>query len=156
MPTVTVDELKAMTGQTIGVSDWILVDQARIDLFAEATGDRQFIHVDPILARKTPFGGTVAHGFLTLSLIPVLAQMTDLPTLANVEIGVNYGGNKCRFITPVRSGKRVRGHFRLIEISEKNPGLFQQTMEHTIEIEGEAKPALVAEWIIQFIVRHQL
>ena len=152
MAVVTADELKALVGQHIGTSDWLTVDQAMIDKFAEATGDHQFIHVNPEMAVKTHFGGTIAHGFLSLSLMPVLTAKTDLPRLDGVKMGVNYGGNKTRFLSPVRSGKRVRGHFKLLEIEEKRPGQWQQTIEYTLEIEGEDKPALIAEWISQFFV----
>ncbi len=152
MPVVTAPELKALVGTSIGVSDWLTVDQAMIDKFADATGDHQFIHVDPEKARLTPFGGTIAHGFLSLSLMPVLVAKTDMPRLDNIKMGVNYGGNKTRFLSPVRSGKRVRGHFKLLEIEEKRPGQWQQIIEYTLEIEGEDKPALIAEWISQFFV----
>jgi acyl dehydratase len=152
MGVVTQDELKALVGQHIGTSDWLTVDQAMIDKFAEATGDHQFIHVDVEKAKLTPFGGTIAHGFLSLSIMPVLTAMTDMPRLDGIKMGVNYGGNKTRFLAPVRSGKRVRGHFKLLEIEEKRPGQWQQTVEYTLEIEGEDKPALIAEWISQFFV----
>ena len=152
MPTVSFDELKAMTGTVICVSDWLTVDQAMIDKFADATGDHQFIHVNPELAAQTPFGGTIAHGFLSLSLMPVLTQKTDMPRMDGVKMGVNYGGNKTRFLSPVRSGKRVRGAFKLLEIEQKRPGQYQQTTEYTLEIEGEDKPALIAEWISQFFI----
>jgi acyl dehydratase len=152
MPTVSIDELKARVGQPIGTSEWLTVSQEMIDKFADATGDHQFIHVDPEKAKLTPFGTTIAHGFLSLSLMPVLTQMTDLPRLDGIKMGVNYGGNKTRFLAPVRSGKRVRGHFKLLELDEKRPGQWQQTIEYTLEIEGEDKPALIAEWISQFFV----
>lgn len=152
MAAATFDELKALEGSVVGVSDWLLVDQAMIDKFADATGDHQFIHVNPELAAQTPFGGTVAHGFLSLSLMPTLSAQANLPRMADIKMGVNYGGNKTRFLTPVRSGKRVRGHFKLIEIEEKRPGQYQQTTEFTLEIEGEPKPALIAEWISQFFI----
>ena len=152
MAVVTFDELKALTGTVLGVSDWLLVDQAMIDKFAEATGDYQFIHVNPELAAQTPFGGTIAHGFLSLSLMPALRAQADIPSMAGVKMGVNYGGNRTRFLAPVRSGKRVRGHFKLLEIEEKSPGQYQQTHEFTLEIEGEDKPALIAEWIGQFFI----
>jgi acyl dehydratase len=152
MPVVTAQELKAMVGQPIGTSEWLTVDQAMIDTFAKATGDHQFIHVDVERAKATPFGGTIAHGFLSLSLMPVLTAKTDLPRLDGIKMGVNYGGNKTRFLAPVRSGKRVRGHFKLLDIEEKRPGQWQQTIEYTLEIEGEDKPALIAEWISQFFV----
>ena len=115
--------------------------------FAEATGDHQFIHVNPEMAAKTPFGGTIAHGFLSLSLMPMLAAKTDTPKIEGVKMGVNYGGNKTRFIQPVRSGKRVRGRFRLLKFTERKPGVWEQVNEFTLEIEGEEKPALIAEWI---------
>jgi acyl dehydratase len=152
MGIVTADELKALVGSNIGTSDWLTIDQPMIDKFAEATGDHQFIHVDVEKAKLTPFGGTIAHGFLSLSIMPVLTQMTDMPRLENIKMGVNYGSNKTRFLAPVRSGKRVRGHFKLLEIEEKRPGQWQQTVEYTLEIEGEDKPALIAEWISQFFV----
>jgi acyl dehydratase len=152
MAIVTAAELKAMTGEVIGVSDWLTIDQPMIDKFADATGDHQFIHVDVDRAAETPFGGTIAHGFLTLALMVKLQETADLPLLAGVTMGINYGGNRCRFLAPVRSGKRVRGHFRLIELVEKRPGQFQQTVEYTVEIEGEDKPALIAEWISHFVI----
>ncbi len=152
MGVVTQDELKALVGSNIGTSDWLTVDQAMIDKFAEATGDHQFIHVDVEKAKLTPFGGTIAHGFLSLSIMPVLTAMTDMPRLDGIKMGVNYGGNKTRFLSPVRSGKRVRGHFKLLEIDEKRPSQWQQTVEYTLEIEGEDKPALIAEWISQFFI----
>ncbi len=134
------------------VSGWMTVSQAMIDRFAEATGDHQFIHVDAERAAQTPFGGTIAHGFLTLSLASALAADTDQPPIAGLKMGVNYGANRVRFLNPVRSGKRVRGRFKLLSIEEKRPGQWQQVNEITIEIEGEEKPALVAEWITQMFV----
>ncbi len=152
MPSVTTEELKGKVGHHLGTSDWLTVSQEMIDKFADATGDHQFIHVDPEAAAKTPFGGTIAHGFLSLSLMPVLTQMADLPRPSGIKMGVNYGGNKTRFLAPVRSGKRVRGHFKLLELDEKRPGQWQQTVEYTLEIEGEEKPALIAEWVSQFFI----
>ena len=149
MASLTAEEMKARIG-TESVSDWVEVSQAMINRFADATGDHQFIHTDPVRAALTPFGGTVAHGFLTLSLMPLLqARIEDAPRLDGARISVNYGGNKVRFVTPVRSGSRVRGRFRLLAFDEKTPGQFQQTTEFTVEIEGQEKPALVAEWISQ-------
>ncbi len=145
-------EIAKLVGQQVGTSEWFEVSQERINTFAEATGDFQFIHIDEEKARLTPFGGTIAHGFLTLSLIPVLSSLSDGPRPEGVKMGVNYGGNKTRFIAPVRAGKRVRAHHKLLEMVEKRPGQWQQTMEITIEIEGEDKPALMAEWITQFFV----
>lgn len=152
MAIVTPEEMQALTGRVIGVSEWLTVDQGMIDRFAEATGDSQFIHVDPVRAGQTPFGGTIAHGFLLLSLMPILSDKADLPRLDGAKMGVNYGGDRCRFLTPVRSGKRVRGHFKLVEFAEKRAGQFQQTVEYTLEIEGGDKPALIAEWISQVFV----
>ncbi len=149
--TVTIQQLAARTGEE-RVSDWVEVTQAMIDTFAEATGDHQFIHVDPAKAAMTPFGGTIAHGFLTLSLMPLLNSLTPQPRIEGVKMGVNYGGNKVRFLTPVRSGKRVRGRFKTLELVEKRPGQWQQTVEFTVEIEGESKPAMIAEWISQIFV----
>lgn len=134
-------------GQDIGTSDWIVVDQARIDAFAEVTEDHQFIHVNPEMAKATPFGGTIAHGFLTLSLMS--RMMETACEKLEVMMSVNYGFNKVRFLTPVKSGKRVRGHFKLLELVEKRPGQWQQTAEVTVEIEDEDKPCLIAEWMFQ-------
>ena len=139
-------ELQARTGETIGTSDWFLIDQDRIDHFADTTEDHQFIHVDPEAAKATPFGGTIAHGFLTLSMLAPFMSGFDKP---EVQMSVNYGFNKVRFLSPVKSGKRIRGHFKLLELVEKRPGQWQQTVEVTVEIEGEDKPALLAEWIFQ-------
>jgi len=149
--TVTIRQLAARVGEE-RVSGWVEVTQDMIDKFAEATGDHQFIHVDPAKATMTPFGGTIAHGFLTLSLMPLLNSLTPQPRIEGVKMGVNYGGNKVRFLTPVRSGKRVRGRFKTLELAEKRPGQWQQTVEFTVEIEGEAKPAMIAEWISQIFV----
>ena len=152
MATITPQELQTRVGETIGTSEWVLVDQDMINKFADATGDHQFIHIDEEKAKLTPFGGTIAHGFLTLSLIPMLGAKTDSPKIDGIKMGVNYGGNKVRFLAPVRSGKRVRSHIKLLELDEKRPGQWQQTNEITVEIEGEDKPALIAEWITQFFV----
>ncbi|HMO47625.1 MAG TPA: MaoC family dehydratase [Rubrivivax sp.] len=137
-------QLQAQLGQEIGLSGWITVDQKRIDQFAEATGDHQWIHVDPVKAAQGPFGRTVAHGFLTLSLLPELfAAAFDI---ADVRMGVNYGLNKVRFTAPVPSGGRVRGRFVLREYRPIAGGA-QLTVEATIELEGSPKPACVAESI---------
>ena len=149
--TVTIQQLAARSGEE-RISDWVTVSQEMIDKFADATGDHQFIHVDPAKAAMTPFGGTIAHGFLTLSLMPLLSQKTPQPRIEGLKMGVNYGGNKVRFLTPVRSGSRVRGRFKTLELVEKRPGQWQQTVEFTIEIEGQDKPALIAEWISQLFV----
>ncbi len=152
MTSITPQDMKAKVGETLGSSEWLLIDQDMINKFADATGDHQFIHINEEAAKMTPFGGTIAHGFLTLSLFPVLMAKSDCPKVEGVKMGVNYGGNKTRFLAPVRSGKRVRGHFKLLELEEKRPGQWQQVLEFTVEIEGEDKPALMAEWITQFFV----
>jgi acyl dehydratase len=144
--TITVEERAAQVGSE-AVSDWVEVTQAMIDKFADATGDHQFIHVNPEMAARTPFGGTIAHGFLSLSLMPMLAAKTNSPAIAGAKMGVNYGGNKVRFLTPVRSGKRVRGRFKLLSFTQRKPDVWEQVTEYTLEIEGEPKPALIAEWI---------
>jgi acyl dehydratase len=152
MSTITVQDMAGRIG-TETVSDWVEVTQEMINTFADATGDHQFIHVNPQMAALTPFGGTIAHGFLTLSLMPLLAaKVPDAPQIEGLKMGVNYGGNKVRFLQPVRSGKRVRGRFKLLEFAEKRPGQWQQTNAFTVEIEGEEKPAMIAEWISQIFV----
>lgn len=150
--TIAAAQMAEMVGNHLGTSEWITVDQDMINKFADATGDHQFIHVDPVRAKETPFGTTIAHGFLTLSLFPEMVAKSDMPRVEGVKMGVNYGGNKVRFLAPVKSGSRVRGQFKLLEIEEKRPGQWQQTLEFSVEIEGEDKPALIAEWISQFFV----
>jgi acyl dehydratase len=147
---MTLEDMQAKVGEAIGTSDWFLIDQNRIDHFADTTEDHQFIHVDPEAAKATPFGQTIAHGFLTLSMLAALsASAVEKPA---VRMSVNYGFNKVRFLSPVKSGKRIRGQFKLLEMTEKRPGQWQQTVEATVEIEGEDKPALIAEWIFQHFV----
>jgi acyl dehydratase len=146
MPIASIEEIPERIGSETGVSDWILVDQERIDTFAEVTEDRQFIHVDPQAAARTPFGGTIAHGFLTLSLLSRMAEDALLRP-GEIRMGVNYGFERVRFLSPVRAGKRVRGRFRLLRFEEQRSGQWQFAHEVTVEIEGEDKPALVAEWI---------
>lgn len=149
MPTVTVEEMKQRIGHE-SVSAWVEVSQAMIDQFAKATGDSQFIHIDPVRAAQTPFGGTIAHGFLTLSLLSQFGlKMIDAPQLEGAVMGVNYGLNKVRFLTPVRSGSKVRGRFTLVSFDEKRSGQYQQVTDCTVEIEGQDKPAMIAEWIGQ-------
>jgi acyl dehydratase len=146
MPIASIEDIQVRVGTEIGVSDWIMIDQPRIDAFAEITEDPQFIHIDPEAAAKTPFGGTVAHGFLTLSLLSRMAADAMLRP-DGVKMGVNYGFEKVRFMAPVRSGKRVRGRFALVRCEEKRHGQWQFVHTVTVEIEGEEKPALVADWI---------
>jgi len=146
MPIATLAEIRAAIGTGIGVSDWISVSQDRIDAFAEATEDRQFIHVDPTAAEQTPFGGTIAHGFLSLSLLSrMAADVMQLPDIT--KMAVNYGLDRVRFIAPVRAGKRVRGHFTLDGIDEKAPGQWLVRHSVSVEIEHEPKPALTAQWL---------
>lgn len=146
MPIASLDEIRTRIGEEIGVSGWLTIDQQRIDEFAEATEDRQFIHVDPDAAARTPFGGTIAHGFLSLSMLSRMAAEGMLVP-DSIRMAVNYGLDRVRFIAPVRSGKRIRGRFRLDSVEEKAPG--QLLMRHTVtvEIEGEEKPAMTAEWL---------
>ena len=152
MSTISTAEMQNRIG-TETLSDWVEVTQAMIDKFADATGDHQFIHVDPARAAQTPFGGTIAHGFLTLSLMPLLSsKIPDAPKIEGAKMGVNYGGNSVRFLTPVRSRSKVRGRFKLLSFDEKRPGQWQQTNSFAVEIEGQDKPALIAEWISQVFV----
>jgi acyl dehydratase len=146
MPVATLDEIRSRVGQEIGVSEWITVDQGRINAFADATEDHQFIHVDPEAAAKTPFGGTVAHGFLSLSLLSRMAYDVMLVP-DTLKMGVNYGFDRVRFLAPVKSGKRVRGRFVLEDATEKAPGQLLTRHAVTVEIEGEEKPALTAVWL---------
>lgn len=139
-------ELQGLIGREVGVSRWFEVTQARIDAFADCTEDRQFIHVDPERARATPFGGTIAHGFLTLSLASAMSYDAVAP-LEGVAMGVNYGFDKLRFLAPVPAGSRVRGRFRLLSAEDKGGGRWLLKHELTIEIEGGDKPALIAEWL---------
>jgi acyl dehydratase len=143
---VTLEELKNRVGQEIGVSSWMTVDQERIDRFAEVTADHQFIHVDPQRAAETPFGGTIAHGFLTLSLLSAMGQEA-LPAIQGRTMGINYGLERVRFLSPVPSGARVRGRFTLSEISMRASTQAMLRYQVTVEIEGAGKPALAAEWI---------
>jgi acyl dehydratase len=146
MPIASIEEIKIKVGTEIGVSPWIEIGQDRIDQFADVTEDRQFIHIDPAAAALTPFGGTIAHGFLTLSLLSQMAaQVMHVP--GTLKMAVNYGFEKVRFIAPVKSGKRVRGRFTLAAMEEKRPGQWQFLHNVTVEIEGEDKPALTADWI---------
>ncbi|UPJ39796.1 MaoC family dehydratase [Bradyrhizobium sp. 40] len=146
-PPITLQAYQAMVGKEIGVSSWHLVDQPRIDTYADVIEDHQFIHVDPERAKKeTTFGTTIAHGFLTMSLLSIMSYEV-MPVIAGTTIGVNYGFDKLRFISPVRSGKRVRGRFVLAEAKLRKPNELQSRTNVTVEIEGEDKPALVADWL---------
>lgn len=138
----TIDELKPLVGQVVATSDWITLTQERIALFADATGDHQWIHLDAERAQAGPFGTTIAHGFLTLSLLPEMAA--SAMEIRGTRMGVNYGLNKVRFPAPVPSGSRLRGHFRLLAVEPIDGGV-QIAMEVTMEREGSAKPVCVAE-----------
>ncbi|MCK1286042.1 MaoC family dehydratase [Bradyrhizobium sp. 44] len=146
-PPITLQAYQAMVGKEIGVSSWHMVDQPRIDTYADVIEDHQFIHVDPERAKKeTAFGTTIAHGFLTMSLLSIMSYEV-MPVIAGTTMGVNYGFDKLRFISPVRSGKRVRGRFVLAEAKLRKPNELLSRTNVTVEIEGEDKPALVAEWL---------
>jgi acyl dehydratase len=139
-----VDELRQAKGQQVGVSDWLTVGQEQIDMFADATQDHQWIHVDTERAKEGPFGTTIAHGFLTLSLI--VPMVFGVYRIEGVKMGVNYGLNKVRFTGPVPAGSRVRGVVELVDVADVEGGV-QVTSKVTVEIEGSERPALVAEWI---------
>ena len=151
MPVASLSEVQRRVGEEIGVSSWLMIDQERIDAFADATEDRQFIHIDPAAAAQSPFGGTIAHGFLSLSLLSRMGAETMLLPDAT-KMAINYGLDRVRFLAPVRSGKRVRGRFTLDSVEEKGPG--QMLMRHsvTVEIEGEDKPALSAVWLALIVL----
>ena len=143
MPTVKFADLPSLEGQEVGVSDWLLIDQHRVDTFADATGDHQWIHVDVERAKATPFlGGTIAHGFLTLSLVPFLSA--GMLTVEGVTHGINYGLDKVRFISMVHVGKRVRLRQKLVSATAKSGGWLIKS-EMTMEIEGADKPAMISE-----------
>ena len=148
---MTVADLAKHIGEEIGVSSWILLDQSRIDEFARCTGDHQWIHVDAErAAREGPFGGTIAHGFLTLSLLAPTGFEVLLARITPKSV-VNYGLDKVRFVAPVRSGKRVRNRIRISSVEEKGTGRFLVTTENTMEIEGETRPALTASALAMFM-----
>jgi len=152
----SVEQLKALVGQETRVGDWHLVTQEEVNQFADATGDHQWIHVDPERAKNGPFGGTIAHGFWTLSAAPFIMRggqgiQMRLPS----RMGVNYGLNRVRFISPVHVGKRIRGRAKLVSVDEVQPNVIQQVSEITVEIEGETKPAMVAEQITRSYLEPQ-
>ena len=147
LPTWSVDEYQAHVGAKIGVSKWFPVEQERINQFGAVTEDEQFIHVDEDRARDSEFGGTIAHGFLSLSLISAMA-FSAAPPIAGQRSAINYGFNAVRFLTPVRSGSRIRGHFVLKEIAERGPNRWRTTFTVEVEIEGQSKPALSCEWVM--------
>jgi len=151
MRTVPVDQLPALIGKEVGVSDWLTIDQSRIDAFADATLDHQFIHVDPEAARMTPWGTTIAHGFLTLSLIPHLTGQCSVVPEGTV-MAINYGSDKVRFLEPVKVGSDVRARVVLDDVTEKGPGRILFKSKVTIEIKDSERPALVADTLAMFIL----
>ncbi len=144
--TALVEFIKASVSGEEAVSSWVLIDQALINGFADVTSDHNYIHVDPEKAAQSPMGGTIAHGLLTLSMLPQLAN-DALPSNSGFKMSVNYGYDKIRFLTPVHSGKNIRGRFKVLNFTEIRPGEWRKLLSVTIEIESEPKPALVAEWI---------
>jgi len=146
----SIEDAVQAVGQELGVSEWTDIDQHRIDAFADVTGDHQWIHVDPDRARaESPFGGTIAHGFLTLSLIPALSK--DNYRVDNAKMGINYGLNKVRFLAPVPSRGRVRVRSELIDATTKDGGTVDLVVRHTVELDGSEKPAAVAELIARMV-----
>ena len=144
-------EMVARIGTEIGLSDWVAITQDMVDRFADLTDDHQFIHTDPALAAKTPFGGTIVHGFLLLSMITTLLRSADF-VLQGVVMGVNYGFDRVRMVSPVRAGRRIRGRFTLKGLEERTPGQWLCTVGIVLEIEGESKPAVIADWLgLQFV-----
>ncbi|HEV8407860.1 MAG TPA: MaoC family dehydratase [Sphingomicrobium sp.] len=151
MPLASLAKIRSRVGSEIGVSSWIIVDQARIDAFADATEDLQFIHIDPEAAAQTPFGGTIAHGFLSLSLLSRMgAEAMLVPD--GMKIAINYGLDRVRFLAPVRSDSRIRGRFTLDSLEEKAPGQWLLRHAVSVEIENEDKPALTAIWLALIVV----
>jgi len=144
---VSTDQLGDYIGKEVGLTDWFEIDQDRINNFAEATGDFQYIHVDEERSSETPFGATIAHGFLTLSLLSKLSSMSGGIKLENSVMGINYGLNKVRFLNPVKVNSKIRARFELISAEEKKPNHYLLMHNVTVEIAGEEKPALIAEWL---------
>ena len=146
-PSLDPAKLEGMVGQEVGVSDWTVLDQNKINAFADLTLDPYFIHTNPERAKKeTPFGGTIAHGFLTLSMLSVMAY-DCLPDLEGRTMGMNYGFDKIRFLSPVPSGSKIRGRFKIADVQRKSPKEAVVRYGVTVEIEGKDKPALAAEWL---------
>jgi acyl dehydratase len=150
--TIPITQLPALAGSQPEPSPWLEIDQDRVDRFADATNDHQFIHVDPARAAATPFGGTIAHGYLTLSLLPFLTS-ENMPAVEGMVMAINYGSDKVRFLQPVRVGSRVRAHQKFLDVREKNPGQWLIRTQVTVEIENADKPALIAETLAMIIVK---
>jgi acyl dehydratase len=149
--TVKAEDLPKLAGKELPPSEWMEITQERVNQFAEATNDFQFIHVDPEKAAQTPFGGPIAHGFLSLSLLSYLnAQTAIFPE--NLAMGINYGSDKVRYLMPVRVSQRIRSRQKVLEVTEKNPGQWLMKTAVTVEIEGEETPALVAEILSMLVV----
>ena len=149
-----IEQIRSIIGQEIGVSDWLLIDQNRINQFADCTEDHQWIHVDVGRAARGPFGRTIAHGFLTLALIPAMSKSIQIPLDdAQVQMHINYGLNQVRFINPVPVNSRIRSRVTLAKVEEKSPGRILLTYRHTIEIEGQDKPACIAETLGLFVLK---
>lgn len=149
---LTLETLQSEVGAETGVSDWFEVTQENVNTFADVTKDHQFIHIDPVEAAKTPFGGTIAHGFYTMSMLSHFAESGCGVSIKDAKMGVNYGCDKLRFIQPVRVGSRIRGRSVLNSVVEKKPGQYLFTQTITVEIEGSDKPALIAEWLTMAFV----
>lgn len=152
--TISADELPTLVGRQLAPSPWLEITQERVNQFADATNDHQFIHVDPEKAAQTPFGGPIAHGFLSLSLLSYLnAQSAILPE--NLVMGINYGSDKIRYLAPVRVGSRIRSHQKVMNVSQREPGQWLLKYSVTVEIEGEETPALVAEILSMLVVQQR-
>jgi len=144
-------EAMAMVGTKLAPGEWVTVDQDRINVFADCTEDHQFIHIDEVAAAQTPFGGTIAHGFLTLSLLTKMSEGSGI-ALKGIVMGLNYGCDKVRFLNPVRAGKRVRAHSEIMSVDQKDANRFLIKSAVTVEIEGEETPAVYAEWLSMQII----
>ena len=150
---VNIEDIADFLGKEVGLTDWIEINQDQINKFADATGDHQYIHVDEDRAAETPFGATIAHGFLTLSLLSKLSSMNGGIKLKNSVMGINYGLDKVRFVSPVKVNSRVRARFELVSAAEKKPKHYLLKHNVTVEIEGVEKPALIAEWLGMTVVQ---
>ena len=150
---VNIEDIADFLGKEVGLTDWVEINQAQINKFADATGDHQDIHVDEDRAAETPFGATIAHGFLTLSLLSKLSSMNGGIKLKNSVMGINYGLDKVRFVSPVKVNSRVRARFELVSAEEKKPKHYLLKHNVTVEIEGVEKPALIAEWLGMTVVQ---
>jgi acyl dehydratase len=148
---ISLEQYRGLLGQELGASEWLSVLQSRIDAFAAVTEDYQAIHVDPIAAAQSPFGSTIAHGFLTLSLLSKMAYEV-LPAVAGTVLSVNCGFERLRFVSPVRAGSRIRGRFQLKEVAERDKNTLRSTLNVTVDIDGEHKPALVGDWLTMILL----